>query len=162
MKYPNEEQPVKNYWVQYADYSSQMFEINTREDAIRAFNRIDWETELRKKDEKSGKDCPPGIGFHNGDANCNEYSRLLHIFLEDKFEAGFILTYVAEKPSSDQEEKTKGFFKRIFQKKPKLVNYAQEHYPLSKIEYLINLFFTNYEEILEIDEKKIKRLRYAS
>ncbi|MDJ0609742.1 MAG: hypothetical protein QNJ67_12265 [Kiloniellales bacterium] len=69
-----------SYWIQRHDYSAENFGDVTADEAIRAYADYDWGSELAAYDEDSDdRDCPPGIGFHNGYDGSNPEGMLLHI-----------------------------------------------------------------------------------
>ena len=72
------------YWIQKHDYSSEDFSDVTADQAIMAYAAFDWRRELASYDEEAeDRDCPPGIGFHNGYGHGNPEAMLLHICPKD-------------------------------------------------------------------------------
>lgn len=73
-----------SYWIQRHDYSSEGVNDVTAQQAIEAYARFDWRRELAAYDEDAeDRDCPPGIGFHNGYDGDNPEAMLLHICPKD-------------------------------------------------------------------------------
>lgn len=69
-----------SYWIQRHDYSSEDFSDVTAEEAVMAYAAFDWRRELDAFDPyDEDRDCPPGIGFHNGFDGSNPEAQLLHI-----------------------------------------------------------------------------------
>ena len=73
------------YWIQSHDYSStpEVEKVSLAQ-AIRAFQEHDWQRELDAYDEADdARNCPPGIGYHDGYDGTVPKGRLLHICLKD-------------------------------------------------------------------------------
>jgi hypothetical protein len=72
------------YWIQRHDYSGQDFPKVSADEAIAAFSDFDWATELAAGAPDPERNCPPGIGFHNGFGEAeNPDPMLLHICPKD-------------------------------------------------------------------------------
>ena len=69
-----------NYWIQRHDYSSAEVTKVSVNETINAFLKFDWGHELKSivNDPTQEKDCPPGIGIHNGFGK-RKNAMLLHI-----------------------------------------------------------------------------------
>lgn len=69
-----------DYWIQRHDYSSdEKIGISVGE-AIQAFTEFDWAGELAKFDiSEQDKNCPPGMGIHNGFNRSQSDAVLLHM-----------------------------------------------------------------------------------
>lgn len=129
-----------NYWIQKHDYSS-IEETDVSEiDTINAFKNFDWENELKsfEDDPALEKDCPAGIGIHNGFGQ-NKNAILLHICPKDKDSVFFNFYY-------PQKRKFIGIFPYTEEKK-----YYLESYPLEKLPELIHeVFKLNFDFILNL------------
>ena len=141
-KMDGEEHGIKNYhyWIQKHDYSLEEFNNVTINQTIKAFIDYDWRSELASYIERSGdKDCPPGIGIHDGFDDTNIKGELLHICPYNETEVFFNYHYYTS-------EKILIFFK---------TNKDNIHYVKSyskvKVPELIAFFFNNKRhKILEI------------
>ena len=73
------------YWIQKHDYSAEDTSDVTVEQAVAAYLEFDWRPELAAYDETDeGRNCPPGIGIHNGYDGSNPEAMLLHICPRDE------------------------------------------------------------------------------
>lgn len=69
-----------SYWIQKHDYSSGNTRDVTVQEAVEVYVGFDWQHELAAYDENAeDRNCPPGIGFHNGFDGSNPEAMLLHI-----------------------------------------------------------------------------------
>lgn len=129
-----------SYWIQKHDYSSiEETDVSVNE-AIDAFKSFDWGNELKsiEDDPKLEKDCPAGIGIHNGFGQ-NKKAVLLHICPKDKDSVFFNFHYPLKK-------KFMGIFPYISDK-----IYYLESYPIEKVQELIHAVFNNnYDHILKL------------
>lgn len=130
------------YWIQRHDYSAQDFPEATADEAAAAFSGFDWAGELAAAGPEQGRDCPPGIGFHNGFGEAaNPDPMLLHICPND---ADSVLFHFHH----DRHETRwlfgllKGTAERI---------HTVQDYPTRRVPDLIRLFFKGRtDEILAI------------
>ena len=129
-----------SYWIQKHDYSSIEETDVSENDTVNAFKAFNWENELKsfEDDPALGKDCPAGIGIHNGFGQ-NKNAVLLHICPKDQDSVFFNFHYPHKK-------KFIGIFPYTSEE-----TYYFESYPLEKVQELIHAVFNNnYDHILKL------------
>lgn len=128
------------YWIQKTDYTTEEEELSGLEEALAIYRDTDWATLVADYDEDDGeKNCPPGIGFHNGFDEGNRDAGLLHICPYDDKTVYFNFNYPVDRK-----------FLWLFTVKG-LEFYERDNLPVDRVEELIRLFFTgDYEAILKI------------
>ena len=129
-----------SYWIQKHDYSSIEETDVSENEVIDAFKTFDWENELKsfEDDPTLEKDCPAGIGIHNGFGQ-NKNAVLLHICPKDKDSVFFNFHYL-------QKKKFIGIFPYTAEE-----TYYLENYPLEKVHELIHAVFNdNYDHISQL------------
>lgn len=123
-----------HYWIQRHDYSiaREEHKVSLR-DAIEAFENFDWGSELAIFNEDDvERNCPPGIGFHNGYERSSAGTMLLHICLKDADTVFFSFHH-----SLSVDKKMFGLLKDVKED----VNQVAD-FPRDKAPELIRWFFT--------------------
>jgi hypothetical protein len=132
--------PMFSFWIQKHDYSSIEKADVSENEAINAFKNFDWENELKSfaDDPALGKDCPAGIGIHNGFGQ-NKNAVLIHICPKDKDSVFFNFHY-------HKKRKFIGLFPYFTEE----IKYA-ESFQFENVPELIHAAFNgNYDYILKL------------
>ncbi|MEM7221648.1 MAG: hypothetical protein AAF495_01630 [Pseudomonadota bacterium] len=118
-----------SYWIQCHDYGSEDFGAVSLNGAIEAFESFDWARVLALFDEDDdARNCPPGMGLHDGFGSGNPETRLLHLCPIDEQSLFFNLHY-------PRKRKWLGFIPTKSQE----IHYANP-YPRRQVPLLIRQF----------------------
>lgn len=130
------------YWIQRHDYTSQDFPAVDLDGAVAAFRDYGWAAELAAGGPEDGRNCPSGMGIHNGFGDLdNDDPRLLHICPFNETSVFFHLHY-------DRRE-TKRLFGLLTGRNQR--DHYVETYPLEDVPHLIRLFYQGrLDDILAI------------
>ncbi len=123
---------MTDYWIQKSDFSSDEVKNSARRDIHDAFDKFDWNAELKEFDKIEENGCPPGFGvIQNG--------KILHICPKDLKEVYFFYHYT----------KRSKFLGLISHKSEEV--HMVTYYEFKNVHKLIDIFLDGKEnEILDI------------